>query len=54
MGYTARQLALYYREAVAAENRAQAQAIVAANLGFAGGKEAQKAVKGLLERRVQQ
>ena len=45
MGYTFRQIALYYREALAAEGRDQAAAIIAANLGMAGGKAAQKAVK---------
>jgi precorrin isomerase len=47
MDYTARQIALYYREAVAAENERQAAAIVATNLGFAGGKEAKRAVERL-------
>ena len=51
MGYTLRQLMLYYREAVAAEGRDQAAAIIAANLGFAGGKEAKKAVERLLQKR---
>jgi precorrin isomerase len=47
MDYTARQLALFFREAMKAENRHQAQAIIAANLGFAGGKEARRAVNEL-------
>ncbi|MDR0736106.1 MAG: hypothetical protein LBF51_04610 [Zoogloeaceae bacterium] len=47
MHYTARQLALFFREAMRAENRHQAQAIIAANLGFAGGNEAQKAISRL-------
>jgi hypothetical protein len=47
MDYTGRQIALYYREAVKAEGREQARAIVATNLGLAGGKEARKAVKAL-------
>lgn len=48
MDYTLRQLMLFFREAVQHENESQAGAILAANLGFAGGKEALKAVKSLL------
>ncbi|MDR2259546.1 MAG: hypothetical protein LBE06_01145 [Azoarcus sp.] len=47
MDYTARQLTLFYREAIRHEREAQAAAIVAANLGFAGGKEARRAVDAL-------
>ncbi|GHU34226.1 hypothetical protein AGMMS50256_27550 [Betaproteobacteria bacterium] len=47
MSYTARQIGLYYREALKAEGREQARAILATNLGMAGGKEAQKVVKQL-------
>jgi hypothetical protein len=47
MNYTARQLALYYREAIRHENEAQAAAIVAANLGFIGGKEATRVINKL-------
>ncbi|GHU00014.1 hypothetical protein AGMMS49960_06990 [Betaproteobacteria bacterium] len=47
MDYTARQLTLYYKEALAAEMEAQAGAIVTTNLGFAGGKAAQGAVERL-------
>jgi hypothetical protein len=50
MGYTTRQIALFYREAVAGEGERQAAAIVAANLGLAGGKEARKAVERLTRR----
>ncbi|MDR1063250.1 MAG: hypothetical protein LBL48_04850 [Azoarcus sp.] len=50
MGYTMRQIELYYREAFRFENERQAAAIVAANLGFAGGKEAKKAVRALTSR----
>ena len=48
MDYTARQLMLFFKEAIRHENEAQAGAILAANLGFAGGKETQRAVKALL------
>jgi hypothetical protein len=48
MSYTARQIGLYYKEALRAEGREQARAIVATNLGMTGGKEARKAVKDLL------
>ena len=51
MDYTARQLALFYKEAIAHEAESQAGAILAANLGFAGGKEAQRAVNRLVGRR---
>jgi hypothetical protein len=47
MGYTMRQIELYYREAIHSGNAAQAAAIVAANLGFTGGKEARRAVAAL-------
>jgi hypothetical protein len=47
MGYTTRQLSLYYREAIHHENAAQAAAILAANLGFAGGNAARRAVERL-------
>jgi hypothetical protein len=47
MDYTSRQLALYYREAMRFDAESQAGAIIAANLGFAGGKEAQRAVNRL-------
>jgi hypothetical protein len=47
MNYTARQIGLYYAEALKAEGRAQAHAIIATNLGVNGGKEARKAVKQL-------
>jgi hypothetical protein len=49
MDYTARQIALYYREALRYENEAQATAILAANLGFSGGKDAQRAINRLLK-----
>ncbi|GHU11473.1 hypothetical protein FACS1894185_4760 [Betaproteobacteria bacterium] len=45
MDYTSRQITLYYKEALAAEMEAQAQAIVTTNLGFAGGKAAQEVVE---------
>ena len=38
---------VYYREATRHENARQAAGIIATNLGFAGGKEAQNAVKKL-------
>jgi hypothetical protein len=47
MRYTARQIGLFYKEALRAEAQAQAGAIIAVNLGMAGGKEATKAVKNL-------
>jgi hypothetical protein len=47
MAYTVRQIELFYREALRHEAEAQARAIVAANLGFAGGKEARSAVDSL-------
>jgi hypothetical protein len=48
MDYTARQIGLFYREAMKAEGRRQAAAIIAANLGYAGGKEAKKAISRLV------
>ena len=51
MGYTQRQLRLYYREAIQAENEAQAARIVAVNLGFAGGSAAKEALAKLSGRR---
>ncbi|MDR2365188.1 MAG: hypothetical protein LBD68_04940 [Zoogloeaceae bacterium] len=48
MDYTARQIMLFYREAIRHENAEQAGRILAANLGFSGGKAAQRAVKELL------
>jgi hypothetical protein len=50
MDYTLRQIELYYRMAIRHENHAQAAAITATNLGFAGGKEARKALDALLKR----
>jgi hypothetical protein len=47
MNYTARQIGLYYKEAVRHENAAQAASIVAANLGFAGGKDATRVIREL-------
>ena len=47
MDYTKRQITLFYSEAIRAEGRRQASAIVAANLGFAGGKDARRAVSAL-------
>jgi len=47
MRYTQRQIGLFYREAIAFEAESHAAGIIAANLGFTGGKEAQKAVKKL-------
>jgi hypothetical protein len=47
MDYTLRQIELYYREALAHEAERQAGNIIAANLGFTGGKEAKKAVDAL-------
>jgi hypothetical protein len=47
MDYTLRQIELYYREALRHENAVQAGTIVATNLGFAGGKEAKRAVERL-------
>jgi hypothetical protein len=49
MNYTMRQIDLYYREALRHENEAQARAIVAANLGFAGGPAARKTVHELTQ-----
>ncbi|MDR1890105.1 MAG: hypothetical protein LBQ81_12135 [Zoogloeaceae bacterium] len=49
MRYTTRQLALYFREAMRAENEQQARAILAANLGFSGGKAAKQALGELNE-----
>jgi hypothetical protein len=46
--YTARQLELFYKEGERMDNERQAAAIIAANLGMAGGKEATKAVKNLV------
>ncbi|MDR2186858.1 MAG: hypothetical protein LBE62_02265 [Azonexus sp.] len=43
------QISLYYREACRHENERQAAAIVAANLGFNGGKAAGEAVKKLVK-----
>ena len=51
MGYTQRQLRFYYREAILAENEAQAARIVAVNLGFAGGSAAKEALAKLAGRR---
>ncbi|MDR3055264.1 MAG: hypothetical protein LBU53_07665 [Zoogloeaceae bacterium] len=48
MRYTARQIALFFREAIRAENEQQARAICAANLGFSGGKETKNAINELL------
>lgn len=52
MGYTQRQLRLYYDEAVRIDNEAQAARIVAVNLGFAGGKPAKEAMAKLSGRRT--
>lgn len=38
---------LYYQETIVAENRQQARDLLATNLGFAGGKQAQQALKSL-------
>ena len=38
---------LYYAETTHAENRQQARDLLATNLGFAGGKQAQQALKSL-------
>jgi hypothetical protein len=46
--YTARQIGLYYKTALAHENEAQARAILAHNVGSTGGTEAQRMVNALL------
>ena len=50
MDYTARQLALYYREALALDAERVADAIMAVNMGLAGGREAQRMVRALRRR----
>jgi hypothetical protein len=50
MDYTMRQITLFYREALRHENERQARAIVATNLGLAGGKEAKRTVEQLTGR----
>jgi hypothetical protein len=48
--YTLRQLMLYYGECLQNDNARLAAGIMAVNLGFAGGKEATRAIKGLTRR----
>ncbi|MDR1424304.1 MAG: hypothetical protein LBI92_06865 [Azoarcus sp.] len=47
MDYTPRQLNLFYREARAIEASRVADAIMAANAGFNGGKTAQQLLRAL-------
>ena len=51
MGYTQRQLSLYYREAIRAENEAQAARIVTINLGVTGCSAVKEALAKLTGRR---
>ncbi|WPP47089.1 hypothetical protein [Pseudomonas sp. AN-1] len=46
-GYTARQLELFYREALSREDRLQARQLLATNLGFAGGAAAEAELRRL-------
>lgn len=50
MNYTARQLRLYYREALAIDAAHLADSIVAANAGFNGGRQTQRLLRQLRER----
>ncbi|MCL2076115.1 MAG: hypothetical protein FWH15_06705 [Betaproteobacteria bacterium] len=47
MEYTMAQINLYYREAIHHDNASQAAGIIAANLGFTGGKAAKDAIERL-------
>jgi len=51
MDYTMRQLTLFYTEALRHEAKKHAEDIVSVNLGMAGGKTADKAVRELTRRR---